>query len=260
MVALAGCGGQPDDTGSVAEEPGSACGGSAQVTSTLGYDGELEVTCAASAAAKPAAADAGAAERVEKLTISAPIFPDVKVLYTGTGASYPATAQAQAKLAHEASVTFAELLAECPPLYPKIQLATGGAPLTPAQLADNYQAIEQCAYERHTAKPYWVPQLVEDVDICRAELGGGWRRLTGDDLAGLGVDAREAIAASLDFGGGSGGFYFSLRVFVLDDGGVARSGDLATDAVGAALAPFSDPREHLENPIHALRCIRRGAH
>src|SRR5262245_56810384 len=98
------------DAAVVAETPAvGLCAGSAQVTSVLTYGGDLDVTCEARAVtAKPASAEAK-----EHLSISAPIWPKVLILYQAEG-SWPQGADALAKLAHDASLTFAQLLDECP--------------------------------------------------------------------------------------------------------------------------------------------------
>jgi hypothetical protein len=55
----------------------------------------------------------------------------------------------------------------CSPKYHGIKVrGRNDPPLTPAELSANYDLIAQCSYEQYTAKPYWVPQYIDDVDIC----------------------------------------------------------------------------------------------
>src|SRR4030095_10137098 len=108
----------------------------------------------------------------QRVSISSPILPNVLILYTGEGANYPKDNASRQKLAHDSALTFCFLLTDCAPFYPTIKTKQ---PLTPADLATNYGEVADCGYTRHTAKPYWIPQLVNDVDLCGTEMGAGWR-------------------------------------------------------------------------------------
>jgi hypothetical protein len=223
----------------------------------------LSSRLAFTATAPASAPDAPAEAWIE---LSAAILPKVSVLYTGQGDNYPATPQAQAKLVHDSALTFATLLRECQPLYPGIVLWQAGDPLlSDTQVSTNYQLLEACAYERYLAKPYWIPQLIHDVDICRQELGPGWRMLTEADVLALAeADAQrvqETLAGVQNPGSHPDSFYFSLSVWVLGNDGSVGAASLrpGSDPSFTALASMSgmsfDPRVHYEGGL-TLRCLR----
>jgi hypothetical protein len=68
----------------------------------------------------------------ERVEISAPILPDVLILYQ----PFPTTLDGEKAMAHAAALTFERLLPECAPDYPAITLP----PATSAELAANYNA------------------------------------------------------------------------------------------------------------------------
>jgi hypothetical protein len=202
------------------------------------------------------------------LEISAPILPKVLVLYQGEGSNYPTTPQAEAKLAHDSALTFETLLGVCQPLYPGMLLWRAGDPLlSDAQVATNYQLLADCAYEQYTAKPYWIPQLVQDVDICGQELGSGWRMITEPDILSITdadylrlqrtLDGAQSVGSTAGFGS----FYFSFAVWVLRSDGSVSGAILDPNVsprflplVSSSGSPF-DPRGHYEGAL-ALRCVR----
>ena len=98
----------------------------------------------------------------------------------------------------------------------------GGAPLSPAQLATNYDQVGRCAYEQYTAKPYWIPKLVDDVDICGTEMGTGWRLISEADLASFSEADLQKVAGTWNLhvvgGGGLGFFFSSLAIWVIETG------------------------------------------
>jgi len=197
--------------------------------------------------------------------LSAAILPKVGVLYTGQGEDYPTTPQAQAKLAHDSALTFETLLRECQPLNPGIVLwQAGDPPLSDLAVSTNYRLREECAYDQYLAKPYWIPQLIHDVDICRQELGPGWRMLTeADVLVLLQTDTRsvqETLDGVQNSGVHPGSFYFSLSVWVLRTDGSVGAANLrpGADPVITSLSGndiFFDPRLHYEGGL-TLRCLR----
>jgi hypothetical protein len=235
--------------------PPSACATGVTATGALLSDGRVRVTCAAPTAARRAA-DEDADPTV--VDVSAPIFPKVLELYQGQGEAYPTTAEGQAQLVHDSAIGFAQLLAECAPDNPDITpWVPGDPPLTAAQAYANYRAVEDCAYERYTVKPYWIPQLVQDVDVCTLTLGARWRTPTVAELAALGTEARQALADSVDFGSSDGAFYWS-QVYARNADGVVQSVDLSPAAVGAdPVALGGDPRVHFEGTV-IVRCLGDG--
>jgi hypothetical protein len=199
---------------------------------------------------------------LEKVEVSAPILPRVLVLYAAEGIKFPATAEAQTALAHDAALTYEFLLQECPAKYPGIVVpGPGEPPTTPAQNTANFEAIATCSYQEYTAKPYWVPALVDKVDICGNELGAGWHLPTEDEVNGFDQADRQQVATALatpNASGFFGNFYFSMSVWVRGKDGGLRVGDLspaATTRVWDLPVP-STSTTHFEGGI-ALRCIRR---
>ena len=214
------------------------------------------------------AAHAGPASGGEQIEISSPIFPRVLVLYASEGVHFPATLGGEVALAHDASLTFDTLLTACAATHPAITLASGAHTPTPAELATNYNEVAECAYTTYTVKPYWIPQLVDDVDICGTELGAGWRLPTEADVAGMTEDSFTFIADTLTStaeakAGASfwGTFYFSLSIFVRAGDGSIRKADLSPGQSPriAALSVAGDAmKSHYEGGV-SLRCIRRTA-
>jgi hypothetical protein len=219
-------------------------------------DGRVRLTCTAPAAARHTPQDEGPTV----IDVSAPIFPKVLELYMGEGEAYPTTPEGQAALAQASAISFAQLLAECAPDYPDITpWVPGDPPLDAGQAYGNYWAVEMCAYERYDVKPYWIPQLVQDVDICALTLGPAWRLPTVAALAALGVEARQALAESADFGAGSGGAFYWTQIYARDADGSMKVGNLAIDAAGAEPTVLTgDPRRHLEGQV-VIRCLGNGS-
>ena len=147
----------------------------------------------------------------------------------------------------------------------KITLApTDGTALSPAQLAVNYDQVGLCSYMQYVAKPYWIPKLVDDVDICGTEMGPGWRLITEADLASFAPADFQTVADTWQLqASGSTGlafFYTSLAIWVRGDDGTIEAGTLAPDATGPRVMPLppgiSSSTTHYEGNL-GLRCIRR---
>lgn len=205
-----------------------------------------------------AVASATATQRVD---ISAPIFPDTRVLYAHEGGAYPASPEDRAAVARAASMTYEWLLAECAQYYPGIMLATADqSALTAEELAHNYNLVAQCSYERYGSKPYWIPQLVDDVEICAQQLGSDWRLIDEADLATMAPADFQYLASTLaavrysgDF---FGNFYFSLDVYARRADGTLGTASLEPGAAGMVVGGFGDPLSHNEGGT-VLRCIRK---
>jgi len=237
-----GTGGGPAGTG------GGATGGhDATEPATFQYNGALMFTPVV----------VGKPERVE---ISAPILPRTSVIY----APFPTSLAGEQTMAHDAALLFDWLLPQCAPLYPTITLAPAdGSALTPAQLATNYDQVGLCAYQQYVAKPYWIPKLVDDVDICGTEMGAGWRLITELDLASLTESDFQTVSDTWNLhasgGGGLGFFYSTLAIWVRAADGTIASATLAPGVSGSRVAPLPpgiSPTVHFEGSL-GLRCIRR---
>jgi hypothetical protein len=226
---------------------GSAGTGGADATAVFQYDGSLLFA--------PVVVD-----KPQRVEISAPILPRTAAIYR----PFPATLEGEQAMAHEAALLFDWLLPQCAPLYPMITLApAGGAPLSAMQLATNYDQVGRCAYEQHTAKPYWIPRLVDDVDICGTEMGPGWRLITEADLASFSEADFQNVASTWNLhvagGGGLGFFFSSLAIWVRANDGVIKAGTLTPGVTGSRVTPLAAGTvltDHYEGEL-GLRCIRR---
>lgn len=208
-------------------------------------------------------------DKCEMIEISAPILPQVLMLYEHEGEAFPATLDEEKDLVAQASLLFDELLVDCKNnadfggAYDGITLwKEGDKPLKDEQLSANYRLVAKCSYEHFTAKPYWLPKLVDDVDICGMELGEGWRLPTATDVASLNIDdldfiqmALAGVSAEADFWES---FYFlSMEIYArADDGSLAQASfDPAHSGDRVFPGEWVDPLRHFEGGI-ALRCLR----
>jgi hypothetical protein len=200
-------------------------------------------------------------EVLEQVEISAPILPRVLVLYEREGSNFPTTQAELEAHAHASALTYDFLLHDCKATYPLIVIPGPGEPPTSdAQNATNFEQVAQCSYEKYTAKPYWIPALVDAVDICGQELGSSWRLPNEDDVVSLSPGDRAQLAAALSTphaGSSWATFYFSLRVWVRGSDGSLGIADLSPTAAPTIPLPAGvDPTVHYEAGV-ALRCIRR---
>jgi hypothetical protein len=236
---------------------GSGAGGSGAVGGSGGNAGEL-ATFEYNGALSFAVTGVVTGQRVQ---ISAPILPRTTIIY----APFPTSLNGEKTMAHDASLLFDWLLPLCAQLYPTITLAPAdGTPLTQTQLATNYDQVGLCAYMQYVAKPYWIPRLVDDVDICGTEMGSGWRLITEADLASLTEADFQKVADTWALSApGSNGlpfFYTSLEIWVRANDGTIQSGTLAPGITGSHMIPLppgvSTSTIHYEGGL-GLRCIRR---
>jgi hypothetical protein len=189
----------------------------------------------------------------QRVSISAPIFPQVLVLYSGEGSGYPTTDAALVKLAHDSALTFCFLIGDCAKSDSAIHTTP---PLTASEISTNYDHVAECAYTKYTAKPYWIPQLVSDVDICGREIGPGWSLITEADLESFKDSDLSFVQSTLTTTSGAS-FYFSLQVFTRATDGSIAQGSLAP-GVSPRVTPFppgTDLKLHYEGGL-ALRCIK----
>jgi hypothetical protein len=252
--ASAGSGGAATSVGGSGGDAAAGTTGSAGTTGTAGTTGS-----AGAAAAEATLEYSGAVDR-GGVQISAPILPRTTVIYQ----PFPATLEGEQTMAHDASLLFDWLLPTCAPLYPKITLDPSGAGLTASQLGENYGQVGRCAYEQYVAKPYWIPKLVGDVDICGTEMGTGWRLITEADLASLSAADFQAVSDVWNhFAPDSevfGTFYGSLAIWVRANDGTIAAGTLDPAVTGSRVSPLGTSptsTDHYEGSL-GLRCIRRN--
>lgn len=175
-----------------------------------------------------------------QLEISAPILPDMLVWQYKGGAGYPASVSAAQQLVQNSTYTYEWLLMGCKQKYPTISF---GAGLTTAQLAINYDQVSRCAYADYGAKPYWMPQILDDVAVCEVKLGSDWRLLSEQDLAGLSGDDYKFIEETMSIAKGTDWFprqfYFSLDAYVRGTDGTLKAGNLAPGATHVGPLPIA---------------------
>lgn len=229
----------------------------------LQYSGALllvrPVAFATSGASATAAEMLTAVTRWERIEVSAPILPRTAVLYAHEGTSYPGTLGEEIQVAHDAALTYDFLLSSCAATYDIVLQPSADGPLDDAVLGSNYEQVARCAYERHTAKPYWIPALVDHVDVCGTELGTGWRLIDEDDLLALNDGERRFLVDGLatpHAAGFFGNFYFGLSVWVRGNDGQLKLGGIGPGSTGLISGP-TETTSHYEGG-YALRCIRRS--
>lgn len=232
----------PGDSGVVFSEP---CGNPASVTGQgLQYSGSVSLVHP-----KP-----GSPSQQQRLSVSAPIHPSIFKLYPGEGPNYPTTLSGQQQLAKDSSLTFCFLLGTCPANFPQIKTTE---PLSPAQLATNYSAIADCAYTQYGGKPYWIPQLIQDVEICTLVYGAGWHVPTEQMLNEI-TEADYTVIQNKLATLGNGNTYFNLHVWARDKSGAIAAGDM-TPGVSPRVKPLtvsgSQLKIHYESDL-GLRCVR----
>jgi hypothetical protein len=196
----------------------------------------------------------GATFQREQVEISAPLLPDVLMLYQ----PFPTTLDGEKALAENGVYTYDQLLNECAATYPAITLT----PLSSADIATNYDTVAECAHDAHNAKPYWTPKLIADVDLCGSKLGAGWRLISEDDLATFVDNDYQFIHDTLAGVGDPntwGPLYFGLTVWLRAHDGTIGVGTLEPGVAAGqriTMRNLDAGTEALQLPI-ALRCIRR---
>lgn len=210
--------------------------------------------------------------RREYFEISAPLLPRHNGPFEEIeGPRYPADQAAKEAAVREGVLTFEALLAACEPHDETITLPAEGVTLTVEQLSANFNAVAKCALERYGSKPYWIPQLLDDVDVCALSLGDGWRLLAEGDFAEFDEadyqflhDTLNSIAAGDESWWGNN--HYGTDVYVRGADGVLKRGSIqpgvatrvtgiAEDWVGQG-GVGANRTQHYEGNL-GVRCIRR---
>jgi hypothetical protein len=141
----------------------------------------------------------------------------------------------------------------------------GDAPPSLDRVTLNFDQVAKCSYDQYTSKPYWIPQLIDDVGVCEAELGPDWHLPTEADVASF-IDAdfqffHDTLTAAATGTSFWGSFYFSLTVYVRAGDNTIQKADLSpgiTDRI-IDLGLTGDQRKITLQQNVALRCLRRTA-
>lgn len=197
--------------------------------------------------------------------ISAPIFPiSLLELYKFQNENYPTDKAVQIKLARDNFKSYEYMLNQCSKLTTGIVL---GGNLSDAQIMQNYQLTAECSYTHFLSKPYYVPQLVADVDICFEALGGEFRMITESDIRTFTPEFYQELNQVLVSASSSqsfGRFYFSTITYIRGDDGRIKIGNLSDNISGSRVTSLPtniNLKNHLEGvadvggPI-TLRCMR----
>lgn len=219
------------------------------------------------------------------ILISAPIFPKYLSFANYEGDKYPTTLAEKHAIADNAFYSFERLFEICQTdnaFKSRLFVAIDGQTLTQAQLASNYNTIAECAYLKFTIKPYFVPQIVEDVDLCSRVLppNSGWRMITDEDVISWGNPVFQSLTETLNSAAsnneyGMGTFYFSAATYIRTATGLKigvlypnigvpdRIVDLPSDnnSVGRTLHQESvnlvvGPNNQRDNVSITLRCVK----
>lgn len=210
----------------------------------------------------------GGNDVVEYVEISAPILPQVLVMYAFEGQSYPTTTAGLVSAVDKIAITYDFLLSTCPAKYPGITLLAAGAtkPLDAATLQKNFELVAKCSYDLFKGKSYWIPAFVDDVDICCQVLGPSWRLLHETDTAAITKDQAKLLKDALTAPGSWASPYFSLVAYVRTTSGALMLSTLTENAKvepvmskGKVITAGSEEwRVHVEN-VNSLRCLRSRA-
>jgi hypothetical protein len=129
----------------------------------------------------------GAGRRL-RLVLSAP----VSACSTG-----PQGGGSAAELSTLASLPFHVVSEACREQHPTILLAEESENASPAELERSYHEVAHCAATDWGLTEGWVPKIVEASDPCPLALGLGWRLPSTEELQGLTLDDRKALAGAL---------------------------------------------------------------
>jgi hypothetical protein len=122
-----------------------------------------------------------------RLILSAPISPCAPAFETSGPAAEVVTA---------ASIPFHVLSDACRDAHPTILLAEESQTASPAELERSYHEVAHCAGTDFGLLDGWIPRLIADADPCPLALGQGFRLPRTDELSGLSVDDRKALAGA----------------------------------------------------------------
>jgi hypothetical protein len=207
--------------------------------------------------------------RADLVEVSAPILPLRMIANLNSGTNFPSTPECERALVVAASKTYAALLPEAAAGDNTLTLLPDGGSLTPQQLQANYSGTALYAYNHYDSKPYWIPRLVDDVDVCGLHLGSDWHLPTQDEVESFTqadlTFLRDTVAGADVNGTQFGSFFFSLHMFVRARDGTLQVGNLTPGAV-TRVFPISYPAGtgalvELQSPLNVgLRCIRTTSH
>ena len=155
-----------------------------------------------------------------------------------------------------ASLPFQIISEACRDEHPSILLAEESETASPSELEHSYHEVARCAAMDWSLTEGWIPNVVAASDPCPLALGPSWRLPSSDELQGLTVDDRKAVAGALfdtDDRSAFGGLLLYAR---------ASNGDLSLATLSPNAAevapPLTDDRRARSFFGASLRCVRDG--
>jgi hypothetical protein len=251
----------------------AACSSAGPTATATAHDGQAPPDAPLVAAQPGAWFDAqgnltivGAGRRL-RLVLSAPVSACAPAFQSGGSAT---------ELSTRVSLPFHVVSEVCRETHPTILLAEESDAASPAELERSYHEVAHCAAADWGLSEGWIPKLVEDNDPCPLALGLGWRLPSSEELQGLTVDDRKALAGAL-FDTENNSAFAGLVLYARGKAGLslvtlspnaAEQAPTLTDEkrgrplLGAALRctrdPSADPKAHPPLPVlpHAAECLR----
>ena len=102
-----------------------------------------------------------------------------------------------ADLSTHAGLPFHIVSDACRPTHPSILLAEESETASPAELERSYHEVAHCAATDWGLTEGWIPKVIADSDPCPLLLGSAWRLPSLEELQGLTIDDRKAVAGAL---------------------------------------------------------------
>ena len=161
---------------------------------------------------------------------------------------------AAADVSARASLPFHVLNEACRDQHPSILLAEESETASPSELERSYHEVARCALADWRLTEGWVPSVVSASDPCPLALGLGWRLPRTDELQGLTLDDRKAVAGAL-FDSDDRAAFGGLLLYARAANGDLSLATLSPNAAEVAPALAEDRRA---KPFFGatLRCVR----
>jgi len=161
-----------------------------------------------------------------------------------------------ADVATRASLPFQVLHGACRDQHPSILLAEESETASPSELERSYHEVARCAATDFSLTEGWIPDVVAASDPCPLALGLNWRLPHADELQGLTVDDRKALAGAL-FDTDDDSAFGGLLLYARSSTGELVLATLSPNAADVAPSLATDKRAR---PFFgaALRCVREA--
>lgn len=158
------------------------------------------------------------------------------------------------QISARASLPFHVLREACREDHPSILLAEESHTASPGELERSYHEVARCAGAALTLTEGWRPDVVDGADPCPLALGLGWHLPTIQELSGLGLEDRKALAGAL-FDTEVPGAFGSLLLYAKGKEGELTLATLSPNASEQA-PPLSAQKR--DQPLFgaSVRCVR----